>query len=119
MAKSKHERLCVGVVYDMHSEIDVAREPRLSSNSQCQTADQCVRSGDQTLYELLTLFGRDYIIRFRGRIHVEHAARSTNPPASWSAPGHPLRRCIQGHPHRDSPVLKVRFGERRLLASSV
>lgn len=43
--------------------------------------------GDQKLYELLTLLGWDYVIRFRGCIHVENAARETKPASEWVRPG--------------------------------
>jgi hypothetical protein len=43
--------------------------------------------GDQKLYELLTLLGWDYVIRFRGCIHVENAAGETRPASQWVRPG--------------------------------
>lgn len=39
--------------------------------------------GDQKLYELLTLLGWDYVIRFRGVILVEDAAGETRPASDW------------------------------------
>jgi hypothetical protein len=41
--------------------------------------------GDQKLYELLTMLGWDYVIRFRGCIHVEHDGES-KPAAEWLPP---------------------------------
>ena len=43
--------------------------------------------GDQKLYELLTLLGWDYVIRFRGCIHVENGAGETRPASDWIRPG--------------------------------
>lgn len=43
--------------------------------------------GDQKLYELLTLLGWDYVIRFRGGIHVANAAGETRPASEWVRPG--------------------------------
>jgi hypothetical protein len=43
--------------------------------------------GDQKLYELLTLHGWDYAIRFRGCILVESAKGETRPASEWVQPG--------------------------------
>jgi hypothetical protein len=43
--------------------------------------------GDQKLYELLTLLGWDYVIRFRGCILVENSAGETRPASEWVRPG--------------------------------
>jgi hypothetical protein len=43
--------------------------------------------GDQKLYQLLTLLGWDYVIRFRGGILVENAAGETRPASEWVRPG--------------------------------
>jgi hypothetical protein len=42
--------------------------------------------GDQKLYELLTLLGWDYVIRFRGGINVENDAGETRPASEWVRP---------------------------------
>lgn len=42
--------------------------------------------GDKKLYELLTLLGWDYVIRFRGCIHVENGAGETRPASGWVRP---------------------------------
>ena len=42
--------------------------------------------GDQKLYELLTLLGWDYVIRFRGCILVENAAAETRAASEWVRP---------------------------------
>lgn len=43
--------------------------------------------GDHKLYELLTLLGWDYVIRFRGCIHVENGAGEKRPASEWVRPG--------------------------------
>jgi hypothetical protein len=43
--------------------------------------------GDQKLYQLLTLLGWDYVIRFRGGILVENGADETRPASEWVRPG--------------------------------
>lgn len=42
--------------------------------------------GDQKLYELLTLLGWDYVIRFRGCILVENAAGESRAASDWVRP---------------------------------
>jgi len=42
--------------------------------------------GDQKLYELLTKWGWDFTIRFRGNIAVESAEGETRPAAEWVPP---------------------------------
>lgn len=42
--------------------------------------------GDQKLYELLRFLGWDYVIRFRGCIHVENPAGETKPASEWVHP---------------------------------
>jgi len=43
--------------------------------------------GDQKLYQLLTLLGWDYVIRFRGGILVENASGEVRPANEWVLPG--------------------------------
>lgn len=45
--------------------------------------------GDVGLYEMLTRWGWDYVVRFRQEIHVTSAAGETKPAAEWLSPkGH-------------------------------
>ncbi len=45
--------------------------------------------GDVGLYEMLTRWGWDYVVRFRQDIHVTSAAGETEPAAQWLSPkGH-------------------------------
>lgn len=50
--------------------------------------------GDQKLYELLTLYHWDFVIRFRGNILVESEDGETRPAAEW-APGSGRARKLQ------------------------
>jgi Transposase DDE domain len=43
--------------------------------------------GDQKLYELLTLLGWDFVIRFRGAILVENSKGEVRPASEWVRPG--------------------------------
>ena len=43
--------------------------------------------GDQKLYELLTLLGWDFVIRFRGAILVENSQREVRSANEWVRPG--------------------------------
>ena len=65
--------------------------------------------GDQKLYELLTLLGWDYVIRFRGVILVESAAGEVRPASDWVHPGGRATLLCGRRSRRTRPVFRASF----------